>query len=244
MTLEPEAFYMQVKQLILEMPTWDPDEEPSSESILWLGRMFEMVKRTNSAGDIAGFSVSSEGLVGLPAYDNIRKIRTISYRVLAYAEARAPKSAQGAVIPIGAAYDALKAIGTILAEAKSDILIVDPYMDASILKNYVVLVVTGVSVRLLCDSFYTKAPALPALQAAVSAWKIQYGSASLEIRATVPRLLHDRLIIIDGKGVWLLSQSLKDLANRSPASVMPADAEIADWKSQFYSTTWAAATQI
>lgn len=244
MTLEPEAFYMQVKQLILEMPKWDTDQEPTPESLLWLGRMLEMVKRTNNAGDIAGFSVSSEGLVGMLAYDKIRKIQTISYRVLAYAEARAPKSAQGAVIPIGAAYDALKAIGAILAEAKSDILIVDPYMDASILKNYVALVVTGVPVRLLCDSFYTKAPALPALQAALSAWKIQYGSAGLETRATGPRLLHDRLIIIDGKGIWLLSQSLKDLANRSPASVMPADAEIADWKSQFYATTWAAATQI
>lgn len=244
MTLEPEAFYMQVKQLILEMPKWDPDDEPPPESALWLGRMFEMVKRTNNAGDVAGFSVSSEGLVGMLAYANIRKIQAISYRVLAYAEARAPKSAQGAVIPIGAAYDALKAIGAILAEAKSDILIVDPYMDASILKNYVALVVTGVPVRLLCDSFYTKAPALPALQAALSAWKTQYGPAGLETRATGSRVLHDRLIIIDGKAVWLLSQSLKDLANRSPASVMPADTEIADWKSQFYATTWAAATPI
>lgn len=97
---------------------------------------------------------------------------------------------------------------------------------------------------MLCDSFYTKAPALPALQAALSAWKTQYGPAGLETRATGSRELHDRLIIIDGKAVWLLSQSLKDLANRSPASVMPADAEIADWKSQFYATTWAAATPI
>lgn len=244
MTLEPEAFYLQVKQLILEIPKWDPDYEPPPESALWLGRMFEMVKQTKNPSDIAGFSVSSEGMVGTRAYDNIRRIQTISYRVLAYAEARAPKSAQGAVVPIGAAYDALKVIGAILAEAKSDILVVDPYMDASILRNYVALVITGVPVRLLCDSFYTKAPALPALQAALRAWKIQYGPLGLETRATGSRVLHDRLIIIDGKGVWLLSQSLKDLANRSPASVMPADTEIADWKAQFYATTWAAATPI
>lgn len=244
MTLEPEAFYMQVKQLILKMPNWDSDYDPLPESALWLGRMFEMVKQTKNPSDIASFSGSSEGMVGILGYDNIRKIQMISYRVLAYAEARAPKSAQGAVIPIGAAYDALKAIGAILAEAKSDILVVDPYMDASILKNYVALVITGVPVRLLCDSFYTKAPALPALQAALSAWKTQYGPAGLETRATGPRVLHDRLIIIDGNGVWLLSQSLKDLANRSPASVMPADQEIADWKSQFYATTWAAAAPI
>jgi hypothetical protein len=36
-------------------------------------------------------------------------------------------------------------------------------------------------------------------------------------------MLHDRIIVIDRSEVWVLTQSLKDIANRSPASIVRFD---------------------
>jgi hypothetical protein len=79
----------------------------------------------------------------------------------------------------------------------------------------------------------------------VQRWAAQHGpKRPIEARATAPRLLHDRLIVVDDAKVWNVSQSFKDLAARSPASITVAPAEVASLKISAYADMWAAATPL
>lgn len=61
---------------------------------------------------------------------------------------------------------------------------------------------------------------------------------SVDVRYAKEKSLHDRLIIIDDKEVWLISQSFKDIAKRSPASVTRADDDVAELKAKYYRSLW------
>jgi hypothetical protein len=60
----------------------------------------------------------------------------------------------------------------------------------------------------------------------------------IETRLAPDGSLHDRLIILDGKEVWLVSQSLKDIGKRSAASLTRADPELASMKSDACDVLW------
>jgi len=64
------------------------------------------------------------------------------------------------------------------------------------------------------------------------------------VRLTAPRLLHDRMIIVDGREVWALSQSVKDFAKRAHASLLRVDAEVSALKVQAYEDLWKNAQKI
>jgi len=67
----------------------------------------------------------------------------------------------------------------------------------------------------------------------------------LKARLTPPGALHDRLVVVDGKAVHTVSQSLKDIATRSPAIILRVyDHEIAALKIAAYEDFWDRATPI
>jgi hypothetical protein len=57
-------------------------------------------------------------------------------------------------------------------------------------------------------------------------------------------MLHDRFIAIDGKEVWLLSQSLREFAERAPATVVLFDPSLAPDKLDAYEAIWQASQTI
>jgi hypothetical protein len=180
--------------------------------------------------------------MGILRDGNAHTIEAILYRTLAAAEAKAPAAARASFIPAGAGFSALQSVGKVLAEVATDVLIVDPYLDVKAITDFVPLAAEHVTVRLLGDGFSTK-PDL--LRPAAQRWTAQYGAARpLEIRLTTPRALHDRLILIDRKTAYILTQSLKDLAGRSPASVNRADAGATQLKIDHYESEWKAATAL
>jgi hypothetical protein len=66
----------------------------------------------------------------------------------------------------------------------------------------------------------------------------------LEIRLAPARSLHDRLIIVDGAQAWTLTQSLKDFAARSPATIVKVDGETAGLKICAYDAIWRGAAPL
>jgi hypothetical protein len=225
------------------MPDLGGQKPITPEINRWLGQVAHLVKATGNTADLIGLTVASDGLNSVLRDQNAQRIAAIVYRALAYAEANSPAAARGAFVGIGAAFDAMKAIREVLSEAKQNVLIVDAYMDAKVLTDFAPLASEGVAIRLLSDSFSTKADAL---LPAAERWAQQFGSARpLEIRLSTPRALHDRLIVADDRAVvWSLTQSLKDFAGRSPALVQRVDKELAEMKADFYAQTWSAATPI
>jgi hypothetical protein len=147
----------------------------------------------------------------------------------------------GSFIGAGDVLDAYSAIGKILVTAKVGVLIVDPYMDEKVVTDFAPLISSGVPIRLLSDAQTSKATLGPAARR----WAVQYGSARpLEARLATARSLHDRLIVIDGQDAWVLTQSLKDFAARSPASIIRVDRQIAEMKIGAYEALWLAAQSI
>lgn len=236
--------YLRLEAIVAEMP--DFISEPSPEALRWLGRANALLEMALPPQDLdrAGFKVASEGLIGLGRPSAANRIAVILHRALARAELAAPAAMQDTFVPVGATFTALQAISKIVRPATRDVLIVDPYLDESALLDYGPLIGEGVQLRLLYDSSGAKYSA--SLCVGVNRWTQQFGnSRPLETRASAPRALHDRLVIVDGSSVWSLTQSLKDFAGRSPASALKVrDEDIARLKVDAYSAIWATATPL
>jgi hypothetical protein len=244
MAMDPEALYRQLGELAATVPKDLGGPDPiSTDMHRWLGRAAALIDELGDIYDIASFRTSTEGLNSLYSANHAHTIVTILHRALARAELKAPASARGAFIAAGAAFDVFQVVGKVLQEAVRDVLIVDAYMDSKVLTDFAPLAPEGISIRLLTDSFYTK-PEM--MRPPVERWAKQYGTRrALEVRLTAPRLLHDRLIDVDGgRRVWSLTQSLKDFAGRSPGSVMRVDEDLAKQKQHTYGKMWEAATPL
>lgn len=205
------------------------------ETLSWLGRLATLVHGYGDPIDSAGLRVAIDSLPTMRQEHSVNKIMVILYRTLAKAEMNAPVSARGSFVPAANSFDALAAISKILSSAEKSVRIIDPYLDEKILTVYAAMAVEGVLVELLADSASVKA----SLKPAVDAWIQQYGAnRPLEARVAAAKLLHDRLIIVDEETVWDLSQSVKDFAARSPASISKAEAELAALKIASYDAIW------
>jgi hypothetical protein len=242
LTMDPESLYLQLGQLIAEMPQLKGTAPITPDINRWLGRAVQLVKATGESFDIAGITVASDGLANLNREHNAQQIEAIVFRALAYAEANAPASVRGGFIGVHASLDALRIVGKILEGVEQQTLIVDAYMDWKVFTDFGPTAPKGVTVRLLADSFYTK---VEAVRPAMLRWREQFASERhVEVRLSAPRVLHDRLIFVDGNMVWSLTQSLKDIAARSPALVHRVDPELAKLKVDFYEQVWTSATEV
>ena len=112
---------------------------------------------------------------------------------------------------------------------------------AAALTETAIMAKDGVAIRVLTENGKTT----PQLRAAVTNWMTEYGSKRpLEVRIAPAKRLHDRAIFIDKSAVWLLSQSIKNFGERSPATVIPLDALLVPDKQAAYEAIWTASTPI
>jgi hypothetical protein len=235
--LDAQELYVRLGRLIAEMPNFYVS---NFETMKWLSQAIALLELTGALDDIVRLNDAADHVAEHP---NIyaKAIPPIMYRALARAELKAPASVSGKFIPAGNALDAMAAVGKVLKEAKQQALIVDPYMDETLLNDFAVMLQDGISLRLLSDSHSVK----PSLKPAVQRWSTQHGARRpIEARNTPPRALHDRLIIVDDSRTWTLTQSFKDLAARSPASIILVDADIAALKIPAYAALWANAQPV
>lgn len=238
-TIDDEALYRQLQALLNTVPDFGAVNDPARR---WLGRLAALVKETGAIVDEVALTTTTSRLEheSLKA-SSVAEIKNILFRALAFAELGAPSAAQGAFIAAGNQFDAFSVIGKILTEARSGVLFVDPYMDATILTDFAVLASEGIPVRLLAAEAAVK----PSLAAAIPKWIVQHGgSRPLEARVAPPRTLHDRSIQVDGKEAWIATQSFKDLAARSPASFSRLDGEAGAMKIDAYQAIWEMAKPI
>jgi hypothetical protein len=239
--MDPESLYLQLGQLVSEMPQLVYCGI-SPEINRWLGRAAQLVHAVDNGADAAIFEIACNNLNGAGMRETYAQtIEAIVFRALAWAEARAPSAARGGFVGVGAALDALQVVSSVLTQARCDLCVVDPYMDSKVFTDFAPTAGPTVAIRLLSDSHYTKPETL---RPAMTRWGQQFPDRPIEVRLTAPRMLHDRLILADGRLGWTLTQSLKDFANRSPALVQKIDPEITAMKVDFYDQAWARATPL
>ena len=235
--MDPETLYRQLGRLLESAPDFSGYGPLSTDQLVWLGRAHALVAESGDLACRAELDMALK-IVHSPAKaEGMKQVMLTLYKVLGSAELKAPPGVQGAFIPANSRFDAFAAINKGLQAAQSDILIVDPYMDESVLTDFGGSVATGVPLRLLSD----QATVRPSLAAGASMWKTQYPNRPIGIRLAAPRALHDRAIFVDGADAWLLTQSLKDFAKRSPAEIVRAN-DTAALKIAAYEDMWNTAT--
>jgi len=234
--MDSEALYRTLANLAATMPDFQNPRTLSRDDQQWLGRAAAAIEEVGDLSDKVAFAIQAGNIGDIRFHGAaVRQIGVLLHRALARAELSAPTAVQGSFVPVGHQFDALVALGKVLDRARNEVMIVDPYMDISALSEFCPLVTSGVPIRLLTDQHGVK----PNLRPAVAAWKLQHGdSKPLEARATEPKLLHDRLILLDQSEAWILTQSLKDFAARSPGSITQADATSAELKINYYAGLW------
>lgn len=238
MPYDAERIYRELGRLIEEMP--DLKACPVTPEVhRWVGRAFALVSEVGNGADATIFSVTSQNLGTTGAGTASATLIPIVYRALSIAERNAPSGAAGSFIPVGNSFDAFAALAKLLGTAQKDVLIVDPYMDETVLTDFASTISENVSVRLMAS-----ASCKPSLQPAAIKWQQQYGAVRpLMVRIAPPKALHDRAIFIDQTAAYALTQSLKDFAKRSPAEIVRAD-DTAALKIEAYENLWASATVV
>jgi hypothetical protein len=241
MSLTPEALYVQIGQLMAQMPDLK-SETVTPELHKWLARAVALVEEVGDITDAVTLRTLADQMVTMARIPGVQddlaeQIVPIIHRALARAELKAPASAQGVFIPAGNSFEAFAAVGRVLGTATADVLIVDPYGDEKLLTDFAIQAPERIPIRLLTDAKRYKPTLVPAAQR----WKQQYGpDRPLEVRLAVTAL-HDRLIVVDGATAWAVGQSFKDLAEKAPTSIVRVGPETAALKISAYADLWKAA---
>lgn len=245
MKLYPQSLYHQLGRLLADQPdllAFDENWCLPTSTIQWLAQATALVKAADDLSLAVRIEHAVKQLVGtFQTEQNARDIVLVLNQVLATLELQLPAEAQGAFVTPGASLDAYAALSKIIGAASRSVLIVDPYMDVTAVTEVAELARSGVRVQLLSDAGAVK----PTLKPSASKWVQQYGAVRpLEVRLAAARSLHDRLVITDAKVAWVLTQSLKDFAKRSPATIQRADPDLAALKTAAFEAIWNAATPL
>jgi hypothetical protein len=233
-TMTVEALHTQIRHLTQEMPDLKATGTILAESHRWLGRVYALV------GEAEGRSAQLEFQHHRNTWERDRaagaeRIVGLLYRAMAVVEVELPASSAGAFIPAGSTFDALAAVTKIFALAKTELLVVDPYLDEKILMEFALFAPAGVELKLLCDAAGYKETLLPAFQK----WTEQYGATRpVEVRMAPAQSLHDRLVVVDRTSVWTVDQSYNELAVRAPTSFVKTGAETAALKIRAHLDIW------
>jgi hypothetical protein len=238
------SIYSQLGSLLAQRPGLEGRGQYGDVQHQWLGRVQALVEEVGTREDKAEIGIAT-GLLAAPSGRTVgnTKLMTVLYRILARAELTLPADMQGAFINVGQEFTALQAIGKVLGSATSRLLVVDPYLNATSLFDFITTVPDGIEIRLLCDGHYQALNGQ--LKGGVARWEQEYGPTKpIQARASAPKALHDRLVLVDEIAVWNLSQSLKDFAGRSPASLAKLDPETAAMKFAAYENLWRSASSL
>jgi hypothetical protein len=242
--VKPEQVFFGLRNIIDTMPDLHGSSTNTPEVMTWLGRALSLVEAAGNSLDAAAFSIAMDDVIGenrtFQHGKAVDKVKSIIFKAYARVEASASSSLQGSYIPAGNVFDALAAVSRVFSTATARLLIVDPYADEKLLRDFAPLADENVLLQILADNFYVK----PSFTPAVDRWRLQHIQRPLEARLTQDRQLHDRLIIVDDTDVWIVTQSFKDLAERAAASVTRFEPEPAQLKLESYRAIWERATSI
>lgn len=144
-----------------------------------------------------------------------------------------PEGSREGLFLQGRPFDALRRVGKILAAAKGSIILIDAYIDESVL-DLISAKAPGVTVEILTD----KLP--PAVKVYAAAFNREHGG--LSIRSS--RVFHDRFLIVDHADFYHLGQSVKDAGKRGGMFSRVEEPTILDGVRALWATAWSAATPV
>lgn len=197
----------ELESLIRTMPERSLWFNETDEALQWIGRATAVMEAVNPVLG-AEFKIesmkatSSRTDVHYPAFAKVRTTLFHAQTKLRLETVGPLSSAIGA----GGVFDYFDEVRQIIETAGSDLLFVDPYLDAEFVTRYMPHVKSGVQVRLLTYK------GVAALTPAVQAFTAQHGVA---IALRKGQDMHDRFVFVDKASCYQSGASFKDGAKNS-----------------------------
>lgn len=233
-SISPAQQLAEVDDLLRTMPPIASFESAGPEHYAWLGRASALVHRWDSIKAIARFDgfVSQLGSGNyLQVPQGAQGVLTMLHQVRHDAILRSP-TPQSVNVATGSVFDYFDEVRKVVELAKSDILFVDPYLDADFVARFLPMVAQGTTVRLLARE------KLPSLVPAAALFHQQSG-IKIDVRSASG--FHDRYVFIDRAYCYQSGASFKDGAKKAPTTLTQiTDAFQAVLNT--YESLWAGAT--
>ena len=232
--MTPHVLLEQLRNLLASMPPLEGRGNYTAEQFTWLGRAKALISDWDEFKSIP-FNVAVDSLIrNINRHAQYGIILTFIHDVIARLENSLPGNSGQAFGP-GAAYDFFVALNDLVASASTQIIIVDPYLDAEVFDGYLQGLSRGVTVRLLTTKYIDN------VRVALDKYRAQYGS---NIEARISTDLHDRVIFVDAGQCWVLGASIKDAAQKKPTYLAPLSVDVAAQKRAVYEAIWTAGVSI
>lgn len=123
-----------------------------------------------------------------------------------------------------------KFLRTLMSSADRQVCLADSYVDETIFDNVLDSIARGTTVRLIYGRQFN------AFNARAARFKTQYSAFTVKEY----KKLHDRFIIVDGKG-YIIGPSIKDAADKSPALVVKLSSRDSRELIAFFESLWSIA---
>jgi len=209
--MDKKLLLQEVEDIIRSTPKRNTLQQDSSENHSWFGRASAIMAQINISYevklDLILSSLLGNNYRAYPSEFNKMMILLHKARNELSLEIKGPTST---VTDHGKVFDFFDEIRKIIELATSDIIFVDPYLDADFVSRYLPFVKDGVSIRLLSGT-YKLSTLVPSVEAYVAQAK-----NSIELR-TAP--FHDRFIFIDKTSCYQSGASFKDGAKNAPITI-------------------------
>lgn len=231
--ISPEQLLAEIEDIIRVMPSRATIRHETTENLSWLGRasavmhLWDPIRAVMFDRHVSNLHLpmardADQGLRGamtmLHQAGHELRLKTVGPLTVAVGQ--------------GGVFDYFDEVRKAIEAAKTDLLFVDPYLDAEFVSRYLPHVSQGVSVRLLGRERMTT------LLPAVELLRQQMG---LVIEARSAGGFHDRFVFVDRQSCYQSGASFKDGAKKAPTTLTQiVDAFVA--VSSTYEQAWASAT--
>jgi hypothetical protein len=198
----------ELEQVIRCMPPKASMHHGTPENLEWLGRAGAIINvwghsSANGVMALANWNLAVE-TIHAPARNHGTPPTLTIIRILFQAQNDLRVQTVGPVsvtVGQGQVFQYFDEVRKIIEQATTDILFVDPYLNADFISRYLPHVKKGVAVRLLCVKY------VAAVKSAAELFARQ-NDTSIEVRAG--QAIHDRWFFIDGRRCFQSGASFKD----------------------------------
>jgi hypothetical protein len=152
--MDPTSLYVQLGRLAESMPDLRSGSY-EADTLRWLGKAYALVRACGDTADTVAFRAAMDAAAtesqALKHERAVGTIESILHRSLAIAEMEVPADVQGTFILAGNAFDALASVGKVFARATKSLMIIDPYADEVLVRDFVPTAPENVQIQILSD---------------------------------------------------------------------------------------------
>lgn len=236
----PEHLLLELQDIIRLMPGLRDLAVNPERCIPWLGRASAAMNQWDSVRSTVHFEPEVQAYARLSADAprvNFTPFRLRLLLLLNQAESDLRLRTIGPLsvgVPVGRVFEYFDELRKLIEAAQSDLLLVDPYLDAEFVSRYLPFVSAGTQVRMLARE------RLSTLKPAVAAFIAQSG-LSVEVRTIGG--FHDRYLIVDNQACYQSGASFKDGAKKTPTVLSQITDAFISVRAT-YEQLWASATPV